>query len=309
MINNLFIFIVALFLVIKGATVSSKYAARLARSFSISAYTVGFIIVAIISILPEAFISINAALKGIPAFGLGTLFGSNVADLTLVFAITIFVANRGLKIESKILKNKKIYPFLLLLPLVLGLDGNYSRLEGMALIIVGLIFYYISLRRGSNDEVSVKKDKSKLKNLFLLLFGLTLLLAGSHFTVSSAVSLASYLGVNPVLIGMLIVGLGTTIPELSFSLQSAKKKDDSLAVGDVLGTVLADATVLVGILALINPFSFPQRIIYITGVFMVLASFVLFNFMKTGRKISRKEALLLFFFWLIFVLVEFIVNK
>jgi len=309
MINNLFIFIVALFFVIKGATVSSKYAARLARSFSISAYTVGFIIVAIISILPEAFISINAALKGIPAFGLGTLFGSNVADLTLVFAITIFVANRGLKIESKILKNKKIYPFLLLLPLVLGLDGNYSRLEGMALIIVGLIFYYISLRRGSNDEVSVKKDKSKLKNLFLLLFGLTLLLAGSHFTVSSAVSLASYLGVNPVLIGMLIVGLGTTIPELSFSLQSAKKKDDSLAVGDVLGTVLADATVLVGILALINPFSFPQRIIYITGAFMVLASFVLFNFMKTGRKISRKEATLLFFFWLIFVLVEFIVNK
>jgi len=135
------------------------------------------------------------------------------------------------------------------------------------------------------------------------------LLVGSHFTVSSATSLAYYLGISPILVGMLIVGLGTTMPEFFFSLKSVQKDDDSLAVGDMLGTVLADATIVVGILALVNPFFFPQKIIYVTGIFMVIASFVLFHFMRSGRTLSKKEGYMLFIFWLIFVLVEFIVNK
>ena len=99
------------------------------------------------------------------------------------------------------------------------------------------------------------------------------------------------------------------MPELFFSLKSVKKHADSLAIGDILGTVLADATIVVGILAIINPFAFPPKIIYITGSFMVLASFVLFHFMRSGRTLSRREASLLFVFWLFFVLAEFVVNK
>src|SRR3989338_4021406 len=101
MFNNLFIFIVSLVVVIKGATLATKYAARLAESFRLSRYTVGFIVVAIISILPETFIAIDSALAGTPSFGLGVLFGSNIADLTLVFTVIIFFAGRGVKVESK----------------------------------------------------------------------------------------------------------------------------------------------------------------------------------------------------------------
>ncbi len=309
MINNLFIFVVAIALVIKGATLATKYAARLAESFHLSKYTVGFIIVAIISILPEAFISISASLEGSPAFGLGTLFGSNVADMTLVFAIVIMFAGRNLKVESKILKNHTVYPFMLILPLILGFNGHFSRLEGLALILTGSLFYYISLRNGIDSQNASSSRDGRLKNFLILLLSMLMLLLGSHFTVSSATDLANYFGVSPILIGMLIVGLGTTIPELLFALKSAKKRDDSLAVGDILGTVLADATVLVGVLALINPFYFPTKIIYVTGMFMVVASFILFNFMKSGRSISKKEAWLLFAFWLVFVAVEFAINR
>ncbi len=308
MINDIFILTVSLALVIKGAGFATKYAARLAENYKLSRYTVGFIIIAIISILPETFISINAALEGIPSFGLGVLFGSNIADLTIVFAIMVFFAGRGLKIESKILKNQVAYPFLLLLPLILGLDGKYSRIEGMSLILVGCVFYYVALRNGSDgSSVSVPRT-GKIKSLAALLLSMAVLLVGSHFTVTSATSLAHDWGVPPILIGMLIVGLGTTMPELFFSLRSVKSKDDSLAVGDVLGTVLADATVVVGILALVSPFSFPQRIIYITGIFMVAASFILFYFMKTGRNLSRRETLMLCALWASFVLVEFFTN-
>lgn len=309
MINNLFIFIVAFFMVIKGATMATRYAARLAENFNLSKYTIGFIIVAVISILPETFIAINAALEGMPSFGLATLFGSNIADLTLVFAVIVFFAGRDLKIEGKILKNHVVYPFMLLLPLVLGFNGHFSRLEGLALIIAGGIFYYISLKNGHDGTATLNNSNCRYKSFFMLLFSMGVLLIGSHFTVTSAVGLANYFGINPILIGMLIVGIGTTMPELFFSLKSIKKQDDSLAIGDILGTVLADATIVVGILAMVNPFSFSQKIIYITGIFMVAASIILFHFMKTGRNLTKKEAYLLLIFWLVFASVEFIVNK
>jgi cation:H+ antiporter len=309
MFNNAFIFIVALYMVIKGSTMATNYAGRLAESFRLSKYTVGFIIVAVISILPETFIAINAAIKGIPSFGLGMLFGSNIADLTLIFAILVFYAGRSLKVESKILKNHIIYPFILLFPLILGLDGYFSRIEGVILILAGAIFYYLALREGTDGTIPVVTTNGRYKSIGMLLVSMAVLLFGAHFTVTSATSVANSLGVSPILVGMLIVGLGTTMPELFFSLRSIKKRDDSLAIGDLLGTVLADATIVVGILALVNPFAFPQKIVYITGVFMVLASFMLFRFMRSGRALTRREATMLFAFWIVFVVVEFFANS
>ncbi len=310
MVINLLIFIISLYAITKGSTMATKYSVKLAENFRISKFLVGFMIVAIISILPETFVAINASLENIPSFGLGTLFGSNVADLTLVFAVVVFLTGKKLKVEGKILKNNIVYPFILLLPLILGLNGHYSRLEGLTLIVAGGIFYYFALRNGTNHSAVVHNGHNgKSKNFLLLLFSMAILLVGSHFTVTSAVGIANYFNINPVLIGMFVVGLGTTIPELLFSLKSVKKHDDSLAVGDILGTVLADATIVVGILALINPFSFPQKIIYITGMFMVGASFMLFKFLKTGRTLSKKEACLLIIYWLLFVVVEFTVNR
>lgn len=309
MLTDLFIFTVALYLVIKGASLATKYAARLAESFHLSKYTVGLIIVAIISILPETFIAINSAIEGIPSFGLGVLFGSNIADLSVVFAIIVFMAGRGLKVESKILKNQAVYPFILFLPLVLGLNGHYSRIDGLALIITGGVFYYLALKNGIDGAYHPSDGKGRLKSFLMLLLSMTILLAGAHFTVTSATSIADRVGVSPILIGMLVVGLGTTMPELFFSIKSVRKNDDSLAIGDVLGTVLADATIVVGILALISPFSFPVRIIYITCVFMVAASFILLRFMRSGRALSKREAWMLAAFWALFVLVEFAANQ
>lgn len=306
--ENIFLFIVSLVLVVKGATLATKYAANFAKSFKLSKYVVGFIIVAVISLLPETLIGINSALEGVPSFGLGTLFGSNVADLTLVFAGIILFSGRKLKIESRILKHHAIYPFLLMMPIVLGWDGYFSRGEGIALILGGAAFYYLSFKNGGEEKL-IESDDSRWINFLLLTFGVALLLLGTHFTVTSAVALANQLGIAPFVIGMLVVGLGTTIPEFFFSLKAVKKSDDSLAVGDILGTVLADATVVVGLIAFITPFSFPQRIIYMTAVFMVIAAFVLFHLMRSGKVISKKEAYVLIVYWVIFFLTEFFANK
>jgi cation:H+ antiporter len=312
MIENIFIFGVSFFLIIKGATLSTKYAFQLAESYKLSKYVVGFIVVAVISIIPEILVSVNAAVAGVPSLGLGMLFGGNIADMTLVFAIVIFVSGRSIKVDSKILKENVVYPFILLIPIVLGLDGYYSRWEGLGLIITGLIFYYLAFKNNSEKQIfpntEVIKENNRLKDFIFLILSMCLLLIGSHFVVTSTISVANYLGVNSVVIGMLIVGVGTTMPELFFCLSAIKKNHDSLVVGDILGTVLADATVVIGLLALISPFYFPQKIIYSAGIFMVISSFLLFYFMRSGKTLSKKESYLLLSFWILFVFVEILIN-
>lgn len=307
MLISFILLILSLALVIKSADFAIHYSTRLAESFKLSKYIVGFLIVAVISILPEAFISITSALEGIPSFGLGTLFGSNVADLTLVFAMVVLFASRSLKIESKIIKNRYLHIGIMSVPILLGLNGYYSRWEGLFLIIIGLAFYYYILKNDGYD-IDAPRERFKITDLLLLLASMGLLLLGSHLTVKFGVNFANGLHVSPVLIGMFVVGLGTTLPELLFSIRAAKRKHDGLALGDILGTVIADATVVVGIVALINPFAFNQRIVYITGLFMLFGTILLFHFMKTGKVLTKKEALLLILFYLLFVSAELLIS-
>lgn len=310
MYTHFLIIIASIAAIVRGASGATKHAATIAKSLHLSKYLVGFTIVAIISILPETLVSINSALAGAPSLGLAALIGSNVADLTLIFAIVVLFAGRGLKVEGKIIKNHIIYPLILLVPILLGLNGSFSRAEGIILIITGCIFYYTALKTNTDDvppEEILKEERGK--SIILFLISMALLIAGSHFAVSSTLSLASDLSINPLFIGMLVVGLGTTLPELMIAIDSVREKDDSLAIGDVLGTVLADATIVVGILATITPFSFPIRIIYSTGVFMVIASAILFWCLRTDATLSRKEAVILLALWTTFIITESILAQ
>jgi cation:H+ antiporter len=259
--------------------------------------------------MPEGFIAITSALQGIPAFGLGTLFGSNVADLTLVFALVILSSKNNIKINSKFLKDNKFYSLILAVPIIFGLDGYYSRTEGLVLIMTGLFFYYLIFKKNHKQSLEENKEKtSRYKSLIFLILSVILLLLGSNLTVKYGVAFAQNIHLSPILIAMLIVGLGTTLPELLFSLRAAQKKQADLALGDILGTVISDATILVGVIALIKPFNFSPRIVYSTAIFMFIASLVLFAFMRSGKVLSKKEAWLLFAFYIIFVLTEYLIS-
>lgn len=303
---------ISLFTVIQGASLSTKYAEKLAEGLKMSRYVVGFIIVTFVSILPETIIAISAALQGDPSFGVGTIMGSNVADLTLAFALITFAVRggKGLKVEKNLAKKLLAYPLFIAVPMVLGLDGSYTRTEGITLIIIGVIFYIYVFNQAVN--ISGHRDpedrRHKWRNASLLLFSMGLLLAGAHYTVESATSLAQMIGINPILIGILIVGLGTIIPEISFSLKAVRDRKTSLAVGDLMGTVLADATIVVGLVALIQPFDFPVRIAYVAGIFMFVASVVLVFFIRTNYRIGRREALALALLWLIYIVFELLIN-
>lgn len=274
-----------------------------------SKYLVGFIVVSFVAILPETFIAISAALKGEPSLGIGTIFGSNVIDLTLIMAILAFIAKkRGIKVEKNILRKLAIYPLFLTIPLLLGADGNFNREEGAVLIIVGVIFYYYMFRQSVGISYRKPHENGRLKNSVLFLLSMVLLIIAAHLTSSSAVNLADTFSISPILVGVLIVSFGTTLPELFFSAKAVKDKRDALAIGNVLGSVLADATIVIGIVAMIQPFDFPRSIAYLTAGFMVFASIVLLAFMRSSRRISSKEAIILIIIWAVYILAELVAN-
>src|SRR5574344_1975243 len=124
-ILNFIFFVISLFVLIKCADYCIKYSTILARIFRWPEFVVSFFIVAFISVLPEATIAVIAAINGEPELGLGTLLGSNVMDLALVFGIVALVSYNGIKVQSQILRNNLIYVVLLAVPLILGLDGSY----------------------------------------------------------------------------------------------------------------------------------------------------------------------------------------
>jgi len=298
-------------LLIKSANYAITYSSRLARMFRLSEFVVSFFIVAIISVAPESTISIISAIKGIPEFGLGTLLGSNVADLTLVFGIVALFSMNGVRVKSEILKNDFFYLGLLLLPLILGLDGQFSRIEGAALVLGGGIFFFIISVESKmfRKKFNNLRAKSFLKDFLLLVLSLGFLVVSAQFAVEFGIRFANEIKIPPILIGLTMVSIGTCLPELLFSLKSVKTNHEALALGDILGTVITDATVILGIVALIHPFSFEPIQIYVTGLAMFLGGILVVLFMRSDKILSKKEGIFLLMFYIFFLIVEFVISN
>jgi len=310
-IINLILFLASLFILIQCAEYAIKYSSRLAKILRFPEFIVSFFIIALISVLPEATVSIISAFNGEPEMGLGTLLGSNVADLTLVFGIVALFSSRGIKVKSKILRNDFYYLILLLFPLILGFDGRFSRIDGLILVLIGLLFFVKTYFESNkfHKQFSPAKRKPFLKSILFLILSLGILLISAFFTVRFAVNFASEAKLPAMLIGITIIALGTCLPELIFSIKAVKKNHDSLALGDILGTVITDATIILGLVALISPFSYNPYNIYITGTAMFLAGIFVIFFMRSEKSISKWEGFLLILFYILFVFVEFFVNN
>jgi cation:H+ antiporter len=310
-ILNLILFLACLIVLIKCAGSAIRYSSRLAKVLHLPEFIISFFLIAFISVLPEATISIISALKGEPGLGLGTLLGSNIADLTLVFGIVALLSSKGIKVKSKILTNNLFYLILLLFPLILGFDGKFSRIDGIILILLGLSFF-VKIYKDSHKfhkKLNHKQEESVLKNLLLLILCFGLIIFSAFLTVKFAVNFANDVKLPTILIGLTIIACGTCLPELIFSIRAVKKSHDSLALGDILGTVITDATIVLGIIALISPFSYNAYDLYTLGTAMFLAGILTIMFMKSDKTLNKKEGILLILFYVIFVVIEFIINN
>jgi cation:H+ antiporter len=305
-IINLILFFIFLFIAIKSADYSIKYSSRIAKILKFPEFLVSFFIIAIISVLPEATISIISSFNKMSELSLGTLLGSNIADLTLVFGIVALVSSKGIKVKSKILKNNFYYLILLLIPLLLGLDGNFSRIDGLILIIIGGIFFYKIYHESKRFHKKFNDTKKEpiLNSFFFLILSLTCLIIGSYFTVEYAKKVVLETKIPEILIGITLIAFGTCLPELIFSIKAVKKNHDELVLGDVLGTVITDATIILGIVILISPFSYNVKNIYLLGGGMFLSGATAIIFMNSDKLITKIEGVLLVLIYVLFVILQ-----
>lgn len=314
---NLGLSILCLIVLIKFADYAILYSSKIARALHIHEFMVSFFIVALVSVLPEAAISIISAVKGDSQLGLGTLIGSSIADLTLVFGIVSLFSYGGIKVKSKTIEDSFLYLILLLFPLLLGFDGKLSRVDGVILILAGAFFFFRIYKGSKKFSKEYTDDKPKparkkepyTKSLILLIVSLTVVLVSAFFTVKYIGGFAEDLKIPSMLVGITILALGTCLPELAFSIKAVRRNKDDLALGDILGTVVTDGTIVLGLVALINPFSYNPYKMYLLGGTILIAGIFVFSFMKSNKSIDKKEGLILIFFYILFIMAEFLLNK
>lgn len=283
---------------------------RVAKFLNWREFVVGFLMMSLAASLPNLFVGVNSALKGIPELSFGDVVGGNVVDLTLVAALGILLS-RGIRAESRMVQMSSFFTLgAAILPLILAADGEISRIDGLVLIFA-FLFYGFWLFAKEERFTKIYRDhrnnneKMFLKNLLGLITGIALLLLASQGIVSSALFFAKELAIPLGLVGILIVGLGNVLPETYFAILSARKKQGWLILGDLMGSVITCATLVLGIVALISPIKIVDFSPYfIARAFLIISAVFFLIFLRTGKKLTKKEGLFLLALYITFLLSE-----
>ena len=240
--------------------------------------------------------------------------GGNLVDLTLVMAIAIFFSKNPISTKSEMVQKSAIFTAIIaVLPLLLVVDGTLNRFDGLVLLaafVVYSVWVFSKKERFSkvyhnHEENIITGFKHFLVNLVKILLLLGLLLVMSQIIVTSAQFFSSKLGISLSLVGILIVGLGNCFPEAYFSIISARKGKNWLVLGDLMGSVIVSTTLVLGIVALIAPFEIKDFSPFlIARIFLIVGSLFALLFIRSGRKITKKEGLLLLGIYITFLLTE-----
>lgn len=303
------LFLLSGVLLAKSATVLVKALISISRFFRLPEFVVSFIIMSVATSLPELFVGIVSAARGNGAFALAAVIGSNIADLTLVAGILAIVA--GVMGVRKILdKRDAYYTGLVAVTLLLFLlDGMLSRFEGIILVIVYALFMVhlsgqVEKRRG---RIKKGKLKTAIKSLGLLAVGIIGLLFGAEVMVRSAEVISKVFNLPFVLMGLLLVSLSTSVPELVFEIQAWRKKHRSMALGDLLGSIVTNTALVAGVVAIVTPVNVVDSTLSFEAalVFLFASTLLFLFFLRTGKTLTRFEGVTLVAVYVLYIFVEY----
>jgi len=303
----LFLF-AGLAIVVYGADEAIKRLTNLSRYFRLSIFAAGILIAGTLAVLPEMSIGVIAATQGTSLFGFGIILGSNIADLTLVIGIVVLFAGK-LNLNPTVLKQLRISFLAVVLPVVLLLDGEISSFDGVILLCAFVVYSVWLVKRGRDGgEGVVNKGVIRFAiDVVLLIVGVTVLFIGSDLVTEQAQAISTSIGLPLFLIGV-IVAVGTCLPELAFSIRACETKSCDLGLGNILGNVLADSMLTIGIIALIQPIK-PTNLYATmsTGIFMVFSVLLVYWRSKDGV-LDKKDAVVLILVYAIFLVIQSVIE-
>ncbi|MBU1241681.1 calcium/sodium antiporter [Myxococcota bacterium] len=274
-------------------------ASSMALQLGISASVVGLTVIAYGTSLPEMTVSAVSAVSGNPQIALGNVIGSNIANIALIIGLTALF--RPMPVDKSFLRRD--FPVLALVTggvIVFLADGTISRFEGMVLFLAGLaytVFLVISTRgkkdEGSNVDVPAPR-MSRPRQVLLIVLGLAGLLAGGRLGVMGAIGFAEVFGLSERVIGLTIVAIGTSLPELAASLAASFRNQSAMALGNILGSNIFNIIFVLGVSAMIHAITVPGGLPLQVDLNVMVAFTLAFGlFMLTRRRVSRLEGALL----------------
>lgn len=290
---------------------------RIAKFLGWQEFVVAFFAIAFASTAPNFFVGISSALHRIPELSFSDVLGGNIVDLTLAVALAVLIARR-LPTRGELVQRSSLFTALVaILPLLLILDRELSRGDG--LLLIGAFFLYIAwlfskkehyLAIYKNHELPpVKSAKTFLKDIFKVALGVVILGVAAEGIVRSASLIVQSFGWQLSLIGLLVVGLGNALPETYFAFVSARKGHTGMILGDLMGSVIAPASLVLGVVVLIHPIAIADFSPFFIARLSLMAAVLLFLlFVRTGREITKKEAAFLIFVYLLFLGAEIFVK-
>jgi len=303
--NTISLLVFGLTVLIIGGNFLLKAAVSISLKFGIPKLLIGMTVVSLATSAPELIVSIKSALKGSPDLAISNVLGSNIANLGLVLGITILFS--PINISKSIYKKEwPIMMFSAIYFLIIILDGTISKIEGGVLVcfLVMTISALINFRDKSEIELETENEDSFLKSIIILIFGGLFLYYGSEWFIDGAIKLANSFGISERIIGITIVSVGTSIPELVTSLVAVFNKEKSISLGNLLGSNIFNVFAVLGITSLLTPLSvLDQNIInYDIYVMLFFAAIILpLIFFPKKLVLGRKEGVIILLFYSIYV--------
>lgn len=292
-------FIVGLILLYLGGESLIRGSSNFAIKAGITPLVVGLTVVAFGTSAPELVVSLNAALLGKSSISIGNVIGSNIANIALIIGLAALV--RPIKVHSKIIITEiPIMIAVSILFILLLLDGKLVLIEGILFVVILVIYItvnvYLSKKEVSDNanaeyETVYKKKFGMLFSIFLIAAGLLLLVYGANLLVKSAISIAKYFNVSDAVIGLTIVAVGTSLPELVTSIVASYRNESDIAVGNVVGSNIFNILAILGLTVLFVPIS-SAGISYFDLSMMFVTAFALLFMAKWGSSINRLEGFL-----------------
>ena len=293
---NFVIFVIAMGVLIWGADVIINQSERIALKFKIPEFIIGATLIALGTSLPEMAASIAASYNGKPDIAIANVIGSNILNITLVLA-TVFLISKKINPSRDFFAKDSTWALVPVLVFILMIfDGVISRFDASLLLLLMGAYLLFLLQDAKNipeleelEELEEEEGEfSWLKVVPFLLLGFLLVIVGAHFTVESASEIARTFGISEWVIGIIMISLGTSLPELVVSVSAAVKGKVDMAIGNIIGSNMANTTIVLGAAALVHPMPINASAYMFDITTMIIATLLLV--FLTANKLYTKSA-------------------
>jgi len=279
-------------------------------------YALANFLIALGTSLPELSIGIQAAIANQSSLSLGNVLGSNIANLSIVIGGATLIGG-SLKVNKNVIQKNILITFLIAIaPLLFMIDRELGTIDGLILLTI-FIFWEVSSFPGQNrrkrllSSLKTKVGRKKANHLAVhtvkLFLGLGGLLISAHILVDSAHFLANHFSIPPIIVGIFLVGLGSSLPELVIQSKAIKNQESEVALGDLFGSIIFNSSLIVGVTAILQPFNLTQpRLYFLSAIFFLVAFGLFYLFIRTKNILERWEGAILLMLYLILVAIGLI---